>query len=397
MNNNILLIIFLCVASACNTTLKHVDPSEEGMKIIKVRDMEDTKSVYLSSIFRQARIVPLDYSEDNMIGEVEQLRIWSDKLYIMDKYNEGSISIFDLDGNFIRKVGKAGRGPNEFTVISDFDVDKNNGDVYIYDNHTRNIFVYSHLGEFQRKILITEYKDFFRLHGNKFYLYRKNPSLGSPYELEIFDLEGKKESSYFKGNSELMASGVQVFGIGTNDKILFNAQFNDTVYSIADGNLQKSFLIDFGNHAISAAHKVQLEVEPGETASLCLKYNYAHGAKNFIENDSFLFFNYVYQNMRYSAMYNKTEDTCFSTNSIIDDLSYLYYGDPLTIYQDNLVCVYDDIALVKNNIDRLTQHLASGVDNAESANQTLSLLTQIYNEDFKSNPLIVLYSFGDDR
>src|SRR5690606_10143529 len=178
MNNNILLIIFLCVASACNTTLKHVDPSEEGMKIIKVRDMEDTKSVYLSSIFRQARIVPLDYSEDNIIGEVEQLRIWSDKLYIMDKYNEGSISIFDLDGNFIRKVGKAGRGPNEFTVISDFDVDKNNGDVYIYDNHTRNIFVYSHLGEFQRKILITEYKDFFRLHGNKFYLYRKNPSLG---------------------------------------------------------------------------------------------------------------------------------------------------------------------------------------------------------------------------
>lgn len=65
-----------------------------------------------------------------------QLEVLNDKLFVLDTYNN-RIQVFDLEGNYLRTIGKRGKGPGEFNAPEGFYLDSQNQRIYVAD--TRNL------------------------------------------------------------------------------------------------------------------------------------------------------------------------------------------------------------------------------------------------------------------
>ena len=68
------------------------------------------------------------------------------RLYITDDYTH-SVSVFDFDGNFIRRWGARGDGNGEFNGPSGIDTDSD-GNIYIADTHNNRVQKFTSGGEF---------------------------------------------------------------------------------------------------------------------------------------------------------------------------------------------------------------------------------------------------------
>lgn len=388
---NILLAIISFHIAACGQKVNQIVFSEDDMELITVEDIGYSEVFLLSNIAKGVKIVPLAFSPDYPIGEVKRIRIWQDKVFIQDLHHN-QLFVFDTKGVFITKIGQSGRGPEEYGVITDFDVDDSNGDVFIYDNMTQHVFIYSQTGEFQKKVFISRHKDFFRLHDDGFVLYRMNPELGTPYELEMYSATGSLIWSYFEGKPEEMGSSFPVFGEGLDKTILFSKVRQDTVFRISGDDVRKAFCFDFGPNRISDEHRALLDKEPLRTSEICMKNNYAHAINGLLETEDYLFFRYTYGVISYDAFYDKEEKACFHSNSVLDDVSYLFFATPKTLYDGNLVGVYDNVSFIESNVQWIKEKLVEGaIANPESAKQTLRVLEGMARKGFDNNPILVFY------
>ena len=56
-----------------------------------------------------------------------------DNLYVVDTQNY-RIQVFSPDGKYLKSIGKKGSGPDEFLLIHDIAIDKENDMMYIADS-----------------------------------------------------------------------------------------------------------------------------------------------------------------------------------------------------------------------------------------------------------------------
>ena len=104
----------------------------------------------LSSMLSFFDITPLETNDDCLISDIDVIKKRNGKYYIQSgrKY----LHAFDENGKFLRRIGNIGGGPGEYTLLSDFDVDKEN----IYLLTVKKIYVYNLEGEFQKEIPLKE-------------------------------------------------------------------------------------------------------------------------------------------------------------------------------------------------------------------------------------------------
>ena len=71
--------------------------------------------------------------------------------YILDTESY-KIKIFDLDGKYLRSIGAKGSGPGEILKCYSFNVNKNNGDIYMVDDKNGRITIFSSSGKYKSYI-----------------------------------------------------------------------------------------------------------------------------------------------------------------------------------------------------------------------------------------------------
>lgn len=82
-------------------------------------DIEDICSDFsLTTLFSSARVIPLETSDSSLFAYADKIIMYEDRLYIMDK-RESLVMIFDKAGNFVNKIDKKGRGPEEYFWLTD--------------------------------------------------------------------------------------------------------------------------------------------------------------------------------------------------------------------------------------------------------------------------------------
>lgn len=117
-----------------------VDPDEISLK-------EPTN---ISILADNIEYIPLQTADSILIGEVKKMIVWNNRYYIWDQLTE-AIFCFDSRGNFIFKLNKRGEGPEEYSNISDFTMDMENGNICIYSNMTGATNIYTKNGEYIRR------------------------------------------------------------------------------------------------------------------------------------------------------------------------------------------------------------------------------------------------------
>lgn len=91
--------------------------------------------------------ISLETTVESLISGIEKLDIYNNRVYILDNLNK-SLLVFADDGQFIRKVGKHGKGPQEFINPIDFVIDQQQNRLLILDDKSSKILVFSLEGEF---------------------------------------------------------------------------------------------------------------------------------------------------------------------------------------------------------------------------------------------------------
>jgi len=153
----ILVMIFFC---SCGH--KSTNETSNTDTVIEIDLLSEPKSTIkkLSEIATNVEYIPLQTTESSLIARfVLKIVNVDNRIYIRNSGLGGEILCFDIDGKFLFKLQNIGRGPEEYTSITDFDISSDNKILTILSSIDRKLLVYgiSETGfTFQRSITLRD-------------------------------------------------------------------------------------------------------------------------------------------------------------------------------------------------------------------------------------------------
>ena len=120
----------ILLLSAILTRCKNSNTQNEGrLKTFDLKVLPDQTSLKLSDLgATDIQYIPLETNEQSVISRINKIIIGKNYLLTQSFAN---INMFRYDGSFVTKIGTAGRGPNEFTIAHDVDINLKDGSIYL--------------------------------------------------------------------------------------------------------------------------------------------------------------------------------------------------------------------------------------------------------------------------
>lgn len=244
--------------------------------------------------------IPLQTSDSILIGEIKKIIVWDNQYYIWDNLSE-TIFCFSSDGKFRYKIYKQGEAPDEYLRISDFTLDRDNGNVIIYSDMNQTFYEYTQTTELVRKTKASFLLSSFATQSNRMHCYiGKLPNMD--FYKEIFPesyryvtlKNGKLQNQQlkYKYNESflripLSTNNFTFYG----DTILLTEFLAPEVYWIDSlGNLNPRYRIKFTTNKYIPTFNEDIDLEEMKQkikqGELTLLYN------GFYETKKYLFFNF---------------------------------------------------------------------------------------------------------
>ncbi len=152
MKHMFLLLIGVFVLLGCSSNKKQEPISKSGIPVINLsEDVSTVPSLLLSEVAEKLEIVPLEMTDQSMLGEIRRIQATEHDIWIHD-FNKFYIYRFSQTGKFLNRIGSIGQAPGEYVNFSTFLVDEYKKEVYIISNNN-GILVYNFKGEFKKKIV----------------------------------------------------------------------------------------------------------------------------------------------------------------------------------------------------------------------------------------------------
>lgn len=109
----------------------------EAEEVLDFGNLNPIKATELASDYS---FVALESSEKALLGNIGQLEIYGDRIYILDN-KTNAFFVFSKDGKFMRKLESRGNGPGEFISLHSFWIDKR-GYAFILDRQSNRLLKY---------------------------------------------------------------------------------------------------------------------------------------------------------------------------------------------------------------------------------------------------------------
>ena len=127
----ILLFIILACFSNCASEYKMI--SFDGATNIDVSSALSNKELTIDNLVNDIEtIIPLQTNQESMVSNIMDYFVTNEYIYINDLYQRGSVIIFDIKGNFVRRL-KSGNGPGEINHVHKIFYDYENDNLYTMD------------------------------------------------------------------------------------------------------------------------------------------------------------------------------------------------------------------------------------------------------------------------
>lgn len=393
MINKLYYLLLLFVFYACNNKSKSNSKIQfQGdLETIKIESPGQDSIVHLSNFVKSVKVVPLEFTENGVIGEVQKMKIYKDRIYIQDKYHS-SLLVFDIQGKFLYTIGTLGKGKDEYLDLTSFDV--NEKGVLIYNYNPSEIYFYDYDGNYLRKDKKIEFQgENFAVQDDYYYLYRSSPKTGSKYELNVYSFDYKGQVGYFPSNVAFESASVTgLFSGASSDGLVpFHLSLNDTIYMLNKDEIRASYLVDFGKYRVSEEDRLELYKNMIYVDKASVDKDFAFNVNNVHHIEDYLFFNYYYRYILHPVFYNKKSKTVINSYNIFDDVSNMIFANPITQYENKLVGVYypENISTNVEFIQRLIKQKGRVTDQGL---ENLKLLENLSKDVFSVNAFIILYT-----
>ena len=286
-----ILILSLFVLS-CNNVSKM---SENQITTFNLTELPKLTPLKLSDLgFIDIEYIPLETNEQSIISGTNDL-IGGNKLIVgtgfyLVKYFK-TILKFQSNGSFVARIGTLGRGPNEFLVAHDVDVDEINQNIYVLAGWQKKFFVYSDNGKLIRTFQIPFFSNEFSFFEKEILCYSENHMGNIENSYNLIDTNGVIIKSFpnrypFKNHDAHSTSGENLFY--HFDKQLFKKEvYSDTVYCYENEGFKPHLVIQVGNKLMTPQARSEFE-------GLYLVKNYI-SPLNLFEFGDYVYYEFVYK------------------------------------------------------------------------------------------------------
>ena len=123
---------FFLVIIGCKTNI------EKGSVI----SFGNLRNMSISQVINDFELIPLETTDESLIGYIDKIEFFDDKIYILDSHYASCIFIFSKEGRFLSKLSRKGRGPGEFIYPMSVAIDQR-GAILVLDANLGKLLKYN--------------------------------------------------------------------------------------------------------------------------------------------------------------------------------------------------------------------------------------------------------------
>lgn len=338
------IIILVIIVISCRS--KNIDPQINSIEI----NFDQICEISSEKVFKNIKLIPIEIRSDCLFKYISKIIQYNNNYYILDigDIGGGQIGVIDKNGKIINYLQKQGKGPGEYLLLSDFDINPTNGDLYIVDNYNRKILIYNNNLEFIRSIKPDSKipLNLISLNSNNNIIVQKDNSKSIPklnYHIVEFDHTGDLINTYFHYNKITGISFGRLFRLWKiNDFIDYLPNYSNTIYRIRNDSIFPVYEFVFDKKCLTY-----------EEWELTHSYEDLVYNRYFFENTNHLIFNYGYNSVFHFTIYNKysnklislrnTKDPSCNCGSLIKIVNFTNNKLVLEAHNLNIIHVLDII------------------------------------------------------
>lgn len=369
-------IIILLFLLSCRSQEKGSPFVSESIKLGAIKVTNDNEAAKVSDV----NLIPLELTKDCPISAVKKVLYKNERFYIQDLNQNNEVYFFSKDGSYAGKISRNGKGPDEYTSLTDFDIDEE-GNIYIWDLATQHLFKFDPKGFLTNKKHIDKvFLNFKMLESRKILFSRLLNSELIYQGLEIYDLEqgieyfsagGKRE--FYDDSRMLNYNNYQIFSSDSSAYVSF--PFSPSIYRFTlSGNLK---LFEFEDFKIPSEEKAKYYL--GRSSEMNEDDNYVKAFGNIYENSQYIIMNVFKKRFPYFVKISKRNRTQTYFSYLLAGVATL--GQVSGVMNDRFFTVVNARFISDEN---LKNYLLS-----PNINEDLRKKLLVLNAD--SNPIIISY------
>ncbi|MDR0698093.1 MAG: 6-bladed beta-propeller [Tannerella sp.] len=396
-------VVTLVFLTACSHREKQAGRVNEDCVIIPVSEQDinhDTNStVPLSTFVDKIDIIPLEFDDPCILGEIRKVAICGDNIFVIESSRPSTVYRFDMQGNFLNRIGTRGQGPEEVVELTDFAVNEEEQLIYLMDNMRQTVLSCTFDGAVKGSVNVRYYAHRLHYKNGLFYLYRDHPSKGELFCLVIKDVHGETKESFFPSMQYPVGMSRQMFS-PQEDGVLFTKPMNDTIYLLRDTEMSCLYWVDFGSLRFSPQEVEDIYMERKKLIDLLHQRKSITSIDHVFMVGDWLYFNAIHTVLNIAFIYNtRTHELKISTGSLYDDLDYMFYGN--IFYgqtKEALIGVYNAGNNILHGINRYDRYEKEGRITKEQKERLQSKMKALKRGDNteEMNPWILLYHLKKD-
>ncbi|EOS17139.1 MULTISPECIES: 6-bladed beta-propeller [Parabacteroides] len=361
MQINILLslLVLVILLLSCKESTRNFSRKTEGVslltnleKAIEVNIDLNNDCLPFDSLMTKVSYVKLETTGDNLIGEISQLLFVDDKIIVVDVWKSKIITVYDMKGHYLYKIGSQGQGPQEYAFFTHVSLTPDKKMLVITDMGSTSLKYYSIDGQFIKSIkcpywfttsefvtdnLIAGFTDGGNVISDENEDY--NPLL------VVTDLLGNISSSAFqsyyrKEYTSTIFEPIRKF----EDRVLYNNPNTDSIYLLTSNSIELAYHLN-----IKGAKPMIINEDITNDLLREHRRNNPFFNGDFIElKDGAIFhiFESGFPGYRF-GIYSNAKQRTFCCNDIRYNPFFCFFDAPKARYGDNTVVVdtRSDIAL----------------------------------------------------
>jgi hypothetical protein len=285
---SILLLIINCQGTN--------DKDKNHIVTFNLKELPNTSEIKLSDLgFVDIEYIPMETNEQSFITGSNDL-ITGNKIIIGDSFfliqHYTTILMFNNNGSFVTRIGSVGRGPNEFTVAHDVDINSKDHKIYLVSAWQKKFNVYSESGEFIKTFNIPLYApiDFRFIDGN-ILCYCENHMGNIENSYTLLDTNGQVIKSFpnkypFKNHDAFGFTHENLF-YRFDNRLFKKEVYSDTVYVYEKMDFKPHLVIEVGKKLITPDARSKYE-------GLDIAKNYINPL-NLFEFGDYVYYEFIYK------------------------------------------------------------------------------------------------------
>lgn len=333
------LLIFVLQYSQINAQTPEIIDVESAIKHEKALSFDDFAD--------EIEYIPLETTDYNLIGNIDFIKTTRASIFV-GTFNPDALYHFDRSGKFLNKIGKKGRGPNEYNYLFKIGLNEIKKEVYVFGSGPPKLLIYNFDGTFKRDLNDIIYPSKIRnefqakpfeelefIYEDYFIVPQCNFNGTTPYSYEVYSHDGKLIKMAVKPIQFTMNSTLSImneFSYYTFGSIFFIKEnlLNDTLYEVTPSlKFQPKYIFDEGKYRTPVEFRKDFVnfIEKKEFKYIQLR--------QIFESERYVVFFFIFDKSDRYGYYDKflKETYTFPTKGIAND----YDGGPEFehVYQKN--------------------------------------------------------------